>query len=158
MLRTKVVNGVWTYAHNSYNAPDDYNKYRWDWKVTNAAVFNYHKDLIALRKAHPGFRLTSWDDINTRMRTEMSAAPAGIGAVTNASLPYNVYVSLIDENNNVGDGYELAVVFNSGDNYTYTLPSGTWYKKFDANGAKNEAVTTGSSVCEGTAGTGFAKQ
>lgn len=158
MLRTKVANGVWTYAHNSYNAPDDYNKYRWDWKVTNAAVFNYHKDLIALRKAHPGFRLTSWDDINTRMRTEMSAAPAGIGAVTNASLPYNVYVSLIDENNNVGDGYELAVVFNSGDNYTYTLPSGTWYKKFDANGAKNEAVTTGSSVCEGTAVTVFAKQ
>ncbi|HNZ26097.1 MAG TPA: chitobiase/beta-hexosaminidase C-terminal domain-containing protein [Spirochaetota bacterium] len=157
MLRTKVVNGVWTYAHNSYNAPDDYNKYRWDWKVTNAAIFNYHKELIALRKAHPGFRLTSWDDINSRMRTEMSSAPAGIGVVTNASLPYNVYVSLIDENNNVGDGYELIVVFNSGDNYTYTLPSGTWKKVFDINGAKNEVVTT-SAICEGTAVTVFAKQ
>ena len=157
MLRTKAPDGDWEFAHNSYNAPDKYNQIRWNWKSENAAIFNYHRDLIALRKAHPGLRLTSWDEINTRMRTEINNASAsGINCVNNASLPAKVVLSLLDEDNNVGNGYELAVMYNPGDNYTWTLPSGTWKKVFDANGACNVSVS-GSAVVEGSSVTVFAK-
>ncbi|OHD07690.1 MAG: hypothetical protein A2086_01625 [Spirochaetes bacterium GWD1_27_9] len=154
ILRTKVANGIWTYAHNSYNAPDDYNKIKWDWKVTNEAVFNYHRDLIALRKAHAGLRLTNWDEIKTRMKTEMKVAPVGVNVDTNSSLPDKVVVSYLDEDNNLTNGYELAVVYNPGSNFDITLPSGTWNKIFDVSGAVNKTDKT----CEGTAVTMFSKQ
>ena len=154
MLRTKATDGVWTYAHNSYNAPDTYNMIRWNWKSDNAGMFNYYKDLITLRKNHPGLRLTSWDEIKNRMKTEMKGAATGINVDNNSTLPDRVVVSYLDEDNNVGNGYELAVVYNPGSNFDISLPSGTWNKIFDANGLVNKTDKT----CEGTAITVFTKQ
>ncbi|RNI25873.1 type I pullulanase [Rufibacter latericius] len=51
MLRTK--NG----EHNSYNLPDAINQINWNWKSAYPEVFTYYKNLIALRKAHPAFRM-----------------------------------------------------------------------------------------------------
>jgi len=45
-------------SHNSYNQPDKINKIRWDYKQENYDIFQYYKGLIALRQAHPMFRLT----------------------------------------------------------------------------------------------------
>ena len=55
--------------HNSYKSPDDINKIRWDWKVRHEDVFEYYKDLIALRRAHPGFRMNTWEEINRHVVT-----------------------------------------------------------------------------------------
>jgi len=49
--RTKRGNG------NSYNAGDDVNKIRWEWKRESRALFDFYRGLAAIRNAHPAFRL-----------------------------------------------------------------------------------------------------
>ena len=44
-------------VHNSYESPDSINQLDWQNKETYAQVFDYYKNLIALRKAHPAFHL-----------------------------------------------------------------------------------------------------
>ena len=61
MLRTK--NG----EHNSYNLPDSINQMDWNWKVKHLKVFEYYKNLIDLRKAHPAFRMGSAEEVNTNL-------------------------------------------------------------------------------------------
>ncbi|HKM29614.1 MAG TPA: type I pullulanase, partial [Bacilli bacterium] len=53
------------YDENSYESPDSANQLRWDLKVKkdNLACFEYYKGLIALRKAHPAFRMTSATEV-----------------------------------------------------------------------------------------------
>lgn len=49
--------------HNTYNSPDSVNQIDWELKTANAEVFDYYKNLIALRKAHPAFRMSEASDI-----------------------------------------------------------------------------------------------
>lgn len=42
---------------NSYNSPDETNAINWELKTIYREVFDYIKDLIALRKTHPAFRM-----------------------------------------------------------------------------------------------------
>ena len=44
---------------NSYKSSDAVNSIKWGTKATNSATFQYFKGLIALRKAHPAFRMTT---------------------------------------------------------------------------------------------------
>ncbi|MBI4854709.1 MAG: type I pullulanase [Acidobacteria bacterium] len=44
---------------NTYNKPDSINMLRWKDKLINKDLFDYYQGLIALRKAHPMFRLHS---------------------------------------------------------------------------------------------------
>jgi pullulanase len=53
LLRTK--QGV----ANSFNSPDSINQIDWSRKTKYEAVFNYYKQLVALRKDHPAFRMPS---------------------------------------------------------------------------------------------------
>jgi pullulanase len=53
MARTKSGN------HNSYKSPDSINQIDWTRKSTYQDIFRYYQSLIALRKAHPAFRMTS---------------------------------------------------------------------------------------------------
>lgn len=62
MLRTK------NEEHNSYNLPDSINQIDWNWKVKNKAVVDYYKNLIALRKAHPAFRMSSGDQVRKHLK------------------------------------------------------------------------------------------
>ena len=55
MLRNK--QGV----HNSFESPDEINHIDWSRKTTHPQVFEYYKDLIALRQHHPAFRLGNAD-------------------------------------------------------------------------------------------------
>lgn len=66
MLRTK--NG----EHNSYNLPDVINQIDWNWKISNANVVEYYKNLIILRKSHPAFRMTSGDDVRSNLEFKKS--------------------------------------------------------------------------------------
>ena len=56
-LRTK--KGV----ENSFNSPDNINEIDWSRKAQYIEVFNYFKDLVALRKKHPVFRMATTADI-----------------------------------------------------------------------------------------------
>lgn len=44
-------------VHNSYQSPDEINAIDWTLKSENRDLFDYYKGLVALRKAHPAFRL-----------------------------------------------------------------------------------------------------
>ena len=44
-------------ASNSYNLPDSVNQIDWSRKTRYAQVFDFYRRLIALRRAHPAFRL-----------------------------------------------------------------------------------------------------
>ncbi|WP_375419371.1 type I pullulanase [uncultured Hymenobacter sp.] len=44
-------------AHNSYNLPDSVNQIDWGRKAKYAEVYTFYRRLIALRRAHPAFRL-----------------------------------------------------------------------------------------------------
>ncbi|MCR5888381.1 DUF3372 domain-containing protein [Hymenobacter sp. J193] len=46
-------------SHNSYNQPDAVNQLDWGRKAQYARVFEFYRQLIALRRAHPAFRLPS---------------------------------------------------------------------------------------------------
>lgn len=48
---------------NTFNAPDSVNQIDWSFKDKNLDFFNYLKRLIALRKAHPAFRIPTVEGI-----------------------------------------------------------------------------------------------
>ena len=72
LLRTK--QGV----HNSFESPDSINHLDWNNKEKYPQVFNYYKNLIALRKNHPAFRLGKADLV--RKHLEFMDAPEKVVA------------------------------------------------------------------------------
>ena len=65
-------------VHNSFESPDDINQLDWTHKTKYPQVFEYYKNLIALRQHHPAFRLGNADLV--RKHLEFLDAPAGIVA------------------------------------------------------------------------------
>ncbi|SNR97776.1 type I pullulanase [Dokdonia pacifica] len=61
LLRTK------NEEHNSYNLPDTINQIDWNRKTQHADVVNYYKNLIALRKAHPAFRMPTATEVRKNL-------------------------------------------------------------------------------------------
>lgn len=57
-------------VHNSYKSPDSINAIDWELKTRNASQFDYYRELIALRKAHPAFRMTKADEIARNLKFE----------------------------------------------------------------------------------------
>jgi pullulanase len=133
MLRDKQGN------KNSFEAPDNINEIHWNWKVENADVFDYYRQAIALRKNHPGFRMTSWKQINNNVQTDQPR--------------YGVVVNRINGGANGDDWQNIVVIYNSADNYEYPLPSGTWRVAMERSDpqAGNDRSVTGKVVAEGTA-------
>ena len=62
MLRTK--GG----EENSYKSPDSVNQLDWSRKTTYKGVYDYTKGLIALRKAHPAFRMTTTKGVQEHLK------------------------------------------------------------------------------------------
>ncbi len=54
--------------HNSYNLPDDINGLDWTAKKRNHGVFRFYRDLIAMRNAHPAFRLRTAAEVRENLR------------------------------------------------------------------------------------------
>ena len=54
--------------HNSYNRPDSVNMVRWQQKVENYDLYLYYRGLIALRRAHPLFRLGTAGEVRAGMQ------------------------------------------------------------------------------------------
>ena len=60
-LRSKGGNG------NSYNSNDAVNSLKWSTLPSNIAVNNYYKGLLAIRRAHPAFRLATTSAIKSNL-------------------------------------------------------------------------------------------
>ena len=101
-------------VHNSYKSPDSINAIDWNLKHLNAEQFNYYKELIALRKAHPAFRMTSADAIASHLKFDKVTTPNLIS------------YSLLDNAN--GDEWkEIKLIFNGSDEAAEVkLPKGKW--------------------------------
>ena len=63
---------------NSYRSPDNINHLNWNNLKKYPEVFDYYSGLIALRKAHPAFRLGNAEAV--RQHLEFLSAPSGVVA------------------------------------------------------------------------------
>lgn len=126
-------------VHNSYNAGDNINKYQWQWKVDNGDIFDYYASTVAMRNAHPGFRMNTWDEINNNIQSERPR--------------YGVVVNRINGAANGDTWKDIIVIYNSADNYTYSLPAGTWKVAMEKGNGPTSSPrnVSGSIVAEGTA-------
>lgn len=120
--------------NNSYNAGDPVNQYRWDLVAPYTSVNNYFKGLIAIRRAHPAFRLT--DAATVRRAT--SVLPEHL-------LPANTFAYTLD-GQLAGDSWRNILVIFHGQTgrSTLTLPSGTWNVAVDHQRATNGTLRTAS--------------
>jgi pullulanase len=113
MKRTKM--GV----ENSYKSPDSINKIDWNLKHANKEFFQYYKNLIALRKTHPAFRMTSEKMIQQHLEFLSLNSPLLVG--------YTL------KNNTNGDQWKnIRVYFNGDENDIKQTIEGTW--KIACNG------------------------
>ena len=126
--RTKNMN------ENSYKSADGSNDIKWDVKTSYKDTFDYYKNLIAMRKAHPAFRMTTKTMIENNIK----------GSQNNGAI-------VVDINGQaVGDSWSsIKMVINSGNNLTIDGVDG-WKKKVHAV-TVNDDGTTGTNVAEGTA-------
>jgi len=110
LMRTK--NGV----ENSYRSPEKINQLDWSSKQKHIEHFNYYKNLIALRKTHPAFRLRTTRDIQKHLEF-IDHTPANL-----------VAYQLKDYAN--GDSWKnILVIYNANPTTTkMNLPSGKWRK------------------------------
>lgn len=101
-------------VHNSYNSPDEINAIDWKQKTTYREVFDYIKDLIALRKAHPAFRMGDADMV----RKHMEFMPVE-GS--------NLIAFILKGNANEDSWKNIIVAFNSRKESTdITIPQGNY--------------------------------
>lgn len=108
MLRTK--NGV----ENSFESPDSINQIDWSRKTEYRSEFEYYKGLIALRRAHPAFRMTTTEDIQNHL--EFLDTP------TDNSIAY-----LLKDHANGDEWKNILVLLNGGERQkTLSLPKGSW--------------------------------
>lgn len=119
---------------NSYNAPDSVNALDWSFKQTHADLFAYTRDLIALRKAHPIFRLRAKEQIAAWLQFPENNV--------SGTLIFTLDGSGLD-----GEPWkQVCVVANSADSISQeiALPPGTWRVAFDAAGTADNREVTGS--------------
>lgn len=109
-------------VHNSYKSPDSINAIDWNLKNIHADQFRYYKELIALRKAHPAFRMTTAEDIARSIKFDKVDTP-------------NVISYSILGNANGDEWKEIKLVFNgSDDSAEVKVPKGDWLVvAFDGN-------------------------
>ncbi|MCK4547810.1 MAG: type I pullulanase [Candidatus Eisenbacteria sp.] len=137
MLRTKGGN------ENSYNVPDSVNMIRWRWKMENRDIFEYYKGLIALRKAHPMFRMTSRRAVMGNLKfldddLGFPVPPRCVGYHLNGK--------------NAGDEWDEGVVLYNADTRSAEFripPGGQWTIVVDEDEAGVAPVETGPSTVSG---------
>lgn len=101
-------------VHNSYKSPDSINAIDWTLKSRNSAQFDYYRNLIALRKAHPAFRMTTAEDIARNIVFDKVTTP-------------NVISYSIRNNANGDQWKEIKIVFNGSDTpFAAKIPRGDW--------------------------------
>jgi pullulanase len=95
-------------ASNSYNLPDSINQLDWSRKAKYRSVFNFYRQLLALRKAHPAFRLPSQELIAQHLKF-LPGTPAG-----------TIAYQLVDHAS--GDQWQTITVLFNGTRQAATVP------------------------------------
>ena len=110
MLRTKP-GKKGGFDENSYRAPDKVNSLKWDTldRAEYQTVLNYYKGLIAFRKAHPGLRLTTREEVWNRVHP--------VSCENGHCVAFH-----IDD-----DSQEIFAIYNADTQpVSVTLPEGSW--------------------------------
>lgn len=110
-------------VHNSFRSPDSINRLDWNNLKRYPQVFDYYAGLIALRKAHPAFRMGKAEEV--RKNLEFVDAPKGV-------------VAFRLKNNAGGDAWQnIYVVLNSQKTPQSVKVAEGSYTKVVANGKVN---------------------
>lgn len=129
-LRSKPLPEKKGFAENSYNMPDVVNSIKWDNIHEYPDMIAYYKGLMALRKAHPVFRMQS--------EAEMTQNLCFL-----SDTPENVVAYLLKGKGADDTPENILVIFNGNDEeILYNLPEGKWKilvddKTAGADGKKN---------------------
>ena len=129
MLRSKELEDG-TFSENSYNLPDSVNSLKWEKKASTTDVYDYYKGMIALRKAHPGFRMTTTEEVQN--------------AITFAETGDDSMVAYTISGSPNGEKAEnIFVVYNAGkEEKTIELPEGQWDVYVNGEKAGTEVIST----------------
>jgi len=121
-------------VHNSYCSPDSINAINWQLKARNKRLCEYYAGLIALRKAHPAFRLGDADLV--REHLEFIDVKVDNVARDGEKVTPDCVLAFRLKNNAGGDEWQdIVVLFNANrqavqvdlptaDNYTAVVMSG----------------------------------
>ena len=133
LLRSKPLIDSAGFDHNSYQSPDATNQIRWDLMTdsTTQNVYNYYKGLIALRKAHPSFKMALADEVNASLSFIYQEISGMIAyEITNAAS---------------GDTAESFLVFHNSNSTDVTLTLGlgaTYYLVVNGETAGTSTIQT----------------
>lgn len=101
-------------VHNSYKSPDSINAIDWSLKHANREQFDYYRELIRLRKAHPAFRMTDAAEVARNIVFDPQTRP-------------NLISYSIQNNANGDEWKEIKLVFNGADEAAEVkIPRGNW--------------------------------
>ncbi len=116
-LRTK--NG----EENSFDKPDEINEIDWSRKAKYIKVFNFYKNLIAMRKAHSAFRMTNTADIQKHLQF---IEPLCFDSKVFVKSPNTIMYTL--DGKAVGDKWErILVILNANtEGGRFKIPEGKW--------------------------------
>ncbi len=130
-LRSKPSSTGSGYDENSYASPDSTNQLRWDLLAqdTNYEVYQYYKEMIAFRLAHPAFR--------------MSTAEQVINAIEFIDYDDDSVVAYTISSYANDDPFDtILVIHNTGSFAKYDLPEGTWYLVGNSSGISDDVIKT----------------
>jgi pullulanase len=110
--------------NNSYESSDSVNEVDWSLKREHLDLFNYVRDLIALRKAHPMFRLRTRPDVRSRVQFVSTPDPKILMFTINGEgVPGEIWK-------------RVCVIMNSADSSDAAVAvPGDWTMAMDAQGA-----------------------
>ena len=131
MMRTKYG------EENSYNKPDSVNMISWDRKIEKAEIFEFTKNLIAMRKAHPIFRLKNAAEIRRSVKF--------LKKDLKLSVPEKCLAMMIKRSEGVDDNWTSALILvnPNRDSVKFHIPKGKWHKFiFDGEIADGSVVET----------------
>lgn len=102
-------------VENSFRSPDSVNRIDWSLKSRYREVFDYIRDLIRLRKAHPAFRIPTAEGLRECLRF-IDTGDSGVLAYT------------LGEYANGDEWKEILVAFNGNrTSAEFHVPEGEWF-------------------------------
>jgi pullulanase len=117
-------------VENSFNAGDSINTIDWNLKSNHKDVFEYVKNLIAMRKKHPAFRMTKASEIEDLIRFDEKAG--------------NGIISYTIDGSKLGDEWKsIRVILNGSSEAFNQQLSGSSWNVFSNN---NRVLKTGATI------------
>jgi len=114
-------------VENSYKSPDNINQIDWSRKTQYKPLFDYSKNLIALRKAHPAFRMPTTEMIVKHLRF--------------LEAEKNIVAYHISDNANGDSWKDILVYFNgNASDKMVDLPEGKWKMVLNQEDINQEGI------------------